>query len=282
MTPALFAQRGGYPHQGSGAGSIEAGAPRRYRSGMADETSAPARTRFTGRVWLVLLSALSVAVFLAIVLPGVFDLRHEKRSLEIKKPIKRLALESKGDTKVEIEPSRDGHVHFLRTSSVSKDSRIVERVKISGKTLKIHSSCTGSRLGILRRCDLAYHLRVPKTIALALRLHFGKTTLRGLQGPLDFKLDAGKLEGFGCNKQAGLYLRFGSIDYRDTCVPKHLRARVKAGELILAIPAGRYDVRAGSEAQRPFANIIEDPSSPSKINVDVVWGGSVQITGVRR
>lgn len=251
---------------------------------MAEENSAavPARARLTGRVWLVLVCALGVAVFLAVVTPGVFDLKHKKRSLEITKPVTRLVLESKGDTKVEIKPSRDGHVHFLRTSSVSKDSRIVERVKVSGKTLKIHSSCTGSRLGVLRRCDFEYRLQVPIKVALALRLHIGKTTLRGLQGPLALKLDAGKIEGFGCNKQADLYLRFGSIDYRDTCVPKHFRARVKAGELILSVPAGRYDVRAGSEAQRPLANIIEDPAARNLLEADVIWGGSIQIKGVRR
>lgn len=251
---------------------------------MAEENSAPAPTgaRITGRVWLVLVCALGIIVFLAFVVPGAFDVRHKKRTLEITKPIERLVLESKGDIKVEIEPSRDGHVHFLRTSSVSRDSRLVERVKVSGKTLKIHSACTGSRLGILRRCDLEYHLRVPKKIALALRLHIGKTTLRGLQGRLDLKLDAGKFEGFGCNKQADLYLRFGSIDYRDTCVPEHFRGRVKAGEVVLKVPAGRYDVRASSEAQRPFANIIEDPAARNVLDVDVIWGGSIEIEGVRK
>jgi hypothetical protein len=251
---------------------------------MAEENSAaaPARARLTGRVWLVLVCALGVVVFLAVVTPGVFDLKHKKRSLEITKPVTRLVLESKGDTKVEIKPSRDGHVHFLRTSSVSKDSRIVERVKVSGKTLEIHSACTGSRLGVLRRCDLKYHLRVPKKIALSLRLHFGDTTLRGLQGRLDFKGDAGAFKGFGCNKRADLYLRFGRIDYRDSCVPKNFRARVKAGELILAVPAGRYDVRASSEAQRPFANIIEDPAAHNLLEADAIWGGSIQIKGVRK
>ncbi len=250
---------------------------------MAEENSAPApaRARLTGRIWLVLVCALGIVVYLAIVIPGVFDVRHKKRTLEITKPVKRLVLESKGDIKVEIEPSRDGHVHFLRTSSVSKDSRIVERVKVSGKTLEIHSHCTGSRLGILRRCNFEYRLRVPKKIALALRLHIGKATLRGLQGPLALKLDAGKIEGFGCNKQADLYLRFGGIDYRDTCVPRHFRARVKAGALTLAVPAGRYDVRADNEAQRPFANIIDDPAAHNLLEADVFWGGSIVIKGVQ-
>lgn len=250
---------------------------------MAEENSAPvpAPARLSGRVWLVLVCAIGIVVFLAFVVPGVFDVKHKKRTLEITKPIERLVLESKGDTKIVIEPSRDGHVHFLRTSSVSRDSRIVERVKVLGKTLKINSSCTGSRLGILRRCALKYRLRVPKKIALALRLHIGKTTLRGLRGRIDLKFDAGKFEGFGCNKQADLYLRFGSIDYRDTCVPERFRARVKAGEIVLKVPAGRYDVRA-SYAERPFANIIEDPSAPNLLEADVIWGGSIEIEGVRK
>lgn len=249
---------------------------------MADETSAPPRARLSGRVRLVLVCALAVVVFLAIVIPGVFDVRHKRRSLEIKKPITRLVLDSKGLGKVEIKPSGDGHVHLLRSSEVSKDSRLIERIRVSGKTLTIHSACTGSRLGVLRRCDLRYHLRVPKKIALALRLHIGTITLHGLRGRLAFKLDAGSLSGFGCNKRADVSLRFGSIDYRDNCVPEHFRAWTKGGNIALTVPAGRYDVNAGSKAKRPFANIIEDPSSRNQIDTDVAWFGSISLKGVRK
>lgn len=249
---------------------------------MADENSAPARKRFTGRVWLVLLCALSIVVFLAIVMPGVFDVRHKKRSFEVKTPIKRLVLESKGTSKVDISLSRDGHVHVLRTSSVSRDSRLVERKSVSGKTLTIRSACTRSRLGILRRCDVRYRLQVPKKTALSLRVHLGTTTIHGVRGPLELKSDAGTLTGFGCHKYADLSLTFGSIDYRNTCVPKIIKVKMKAGDVALTVPAGRYDVHPGNHAVRPFENIIEDPSSDSQIDVDVGWGGSVRITGAHR
>lgn len=249
---------------------------------MADETSASARSRLSGRVRFVLVCALAVIVFLAVVTPGVFDVRHEKRSREIKKTVTRLVLDSKGMVGVEIKPSSDGHVHFLRTSGISRDSRLVERVRVSGKTLTIHSACTGSRLGVLRRCDLRYHLQVPRKTALVLRLHIGTATLHGLRGRLDLKLDAGKFEGFGCNKRADLSLRFGSIDYRDNCVPRYFRARMKGGDIALKVPAGRYDVRSGGKAKRPFPNIIEDPSSPNEIVADITWTGSISIDGERK
>jgi len=249
---------------------------------MADETSAPARTRFSGRVWLVLLSALSIVVFLAIVLPGVFDLRHEKRSFEIKRPIERLVLDSNGISKINVSLSHDGRVHVLRSSSISRDSRLVEKKSVSGKTLTIRSSCTGSRLGILRRCDVHYRLRVPKKIALSIQAHFGDTTIRGTQGPIEYKSDAGKIDAAGCNKRLDVSLTFGDIKYRETCVPKLVKVKIRAGDVALTVPAGRYDVHTRGRGVRPFENIIEDPSSASKISVDVVWGGSVQITGVRR
>ncbi len=249
---------------------------------MADEISAPARSRFFGRVWLVLACALGVIIFLAVVTPAVFDVKHQKRSREIKKPITRLVFTSKGLGKVEIKPSGDGHVHILRTSEVSRDSRLVERVRVSGKTLTIHSACTGSRLGVLRRCDLRYQLRVPKKTALVLRLHIGSVTLRGLRGPLALKLDAGKFDGFGCNKRADVSLRFGSIEYRDECVPEHLRTRMRGGDIKLKVPAGRYKVHAKKSANRPFANIIEDSTSSNRIDADISWFGSVEIVGVRK
>jgi hypothetical protein len=248
---------------------------------MADENSAPEQTHFTGRVWLVLLCALSVIVFLALVMPGVFQVNHGKRSFVIKRPIERLVLNSKGSSKVDISLSHDGHVHFLRTSSVSRDSRLIERKTVSGKTLTIRSSCTGSRLGILRRCDLRYHLRVPRKIALSLRVHLGATTINGVRGRLDFKSDAGKLTASGCNKRVDLSLTFGSIHYRNSCVPESIKVKMKAGDVALTVPAGRYNVHPGGNARRPFENIIQDPFSRSAINVGVDWGGSVRITGAR-
>jgi len=246
---------------------------------MADETSAPAPTRFTGRVWLVLLSALSVAVFLAIVLPGVFNVRHEKRSFRIKAPIERLVLDSKGASKIDVALSHDGRVHVLLKSAVSRDSRLIFKRTVSGKTLTLRSSCTGSRLGILRRCDVNYRLRVPKKIALSLRVHFGETTIHGTRGLLEYRSGAGVLKGFGCHKRIDLSLTFGQFEYRDTCAPKLVKARETLGDVALTVPAGRYDVKADHHAVRPFENIIEDPASANEISVDVSWGGSIRITG---
>jgi hypothetical protein len=249
---------------------------------MADENSAPTGMRLTGRVWLVLLCALGVIVFLALVMPGVFEVNHGKRSFEITKPIERLVLNSEGNSKVDISLSHDGHMHFRRTSSISRDSRLTERKTVVGKTLTIRSSCTGSRLGILRRCETHYYLRVPKKIALAVRVHFGKATIHGVRGGLEFHSDAGDFQASGCNKRVNLSLTFGHIAYRNTCVPEILKVKMRVGDVELTVPAGRYDVQPGRDAVRPFKNIIEDRSSPNEINVDVDWGGSVQITGAHK
>jgi hypothetical protein len=230
---------------------------------------------------LVLLCALSVIVFLALVLPGVFQVKHKKRSFEIKAPIERLVLDSKGNSKVDVSLSRDGHLHFRRTSSISLDSRLIERKTVSGKTLTIRSSCTGSRLGILRRCDTHYFLRVPKKIALVLRVHIGITKINGVRGRLEYHSDAGGFEASGCNKRVNLAITFGGIRYRDTCVPELISAKMRVGDVNLTVPAGRYDIHPGGHAIRPFENIIQDTSSRSAIKVDVDWGGSVRITGAR-
>jgi hypothetical protein len=235
---------------------------------------------------LVLLCAGIVVVFLAIVLPGVFDVRHGERSYEIKAPIKGLAFNSKGTTYLDISPSSDGRVHIRRTSSVSRDSRLVERHEIRGKTLVFHASCTGSRLGVLRRCDLHYRLRVPKQIALSLRVHFGRTTVSGIRGRIDFKSDAGDFVGSGCSKTAHFSLGFGRLEFHDTCTPTLVRARARAADISLTVPAGRYDVNAnaryGNGVQRPFANVIEDPASPNKLDLVLSLGGSIAIEGVNR
>ncbi len=251
---------------------------------MAGETSAPRRARLSGRVRLVLLCAGIVIVFLALVLPGVFDVKHGKRSFEIRTPIRRLAFDAKGTTDLDISPSNDGRVHIQRTSSISRDSRLIERYEVKGKTLVFHASCTGSRLGVLRRCDLHYRLRVPKRIALSLRVHFGQTTVSGIQGPLAYKSDVGEFVDTGCSKSARLSLGLGHVEVDDTCTPALVRVRMTVGDVVLSVPAGRYDVNAethhGNGVKRPFANLIEDPASPNKLDVVISWGGTVRIKGV--
>lgn len=233
-----------------------------------------------------MLCAASLIVFLAIVLPGVFDLKHARRSYEIESPVKRLLIDSKGSVHLDISPSRDGRVHVLRSSAISQDSRLIERHRLSGTTLTLRSSCTGSRFGVLRRCDLHYHLLVPKEVALSIRVHFGRTTVNGIRGRLDYRSDAGEFVGSGCSKLAYLSLDFGHVEFRDTCVPAVIRAHMKAGDIELTVPAGRYAIRAesqrGGEIKRPFKNIIEDASAPGRLDAELAWAGAIKITGKSR
>ncbi|MGD0274401.1 MAG: hypothetical protein ABSB96_11840 [Gaiellaceae bacterium] len=254
---------------------------------MAREPSAPARARPSLRVWLLISCAIVVIVFLANVLPGVFDLKHGKRTYVISGPIERIVFDSKGTADLDISPSRDGRVHVRRSSAISDDSRLIERHQVSGKTLTLTSSCTGSRLGVLRRCELHYQLQVPKKVALSIRVHFGRATVNGFQGRLDFRSDAGDFVGSGCSKFAYLSLGFGRVEYHDTCVPKVARVRVRAGDIELIVPAGRYAVRAksnwkGSDVKRPFENIIEDPGAPNRLDAELTWAGTIKIKGTSR
>jgi hypothetical protein len=252
---------------------------------MADESPVAAGAGFSWRVWLVVACAVAVIVFLAIVLPGVFDLTHGKRSYLISDPVERIVIDSKGTTDLDIEPSRDGRVHIERTSSISTDSHLLERHRLTGKTLTLTASCSGSRFGVLKRCDLHYQLRVPRKVALSIHVHLGQTTIRGVQGRLDFTSDAGDFDGSGCSRRAYFSLGFGRLRYRDTCKPTIVHALVRAGDVELTVPAGRYDVYAhthfGGGVRRPFENIIEAPSSPHKLDVELRWGGSIRISGAQ-
>jgi hypothetical protein len=237
-------------------------------------------------VWLVAACTLIVVVFLALVLPSVFELKQSRRSYTFSGRVDRLVFDSQGTAYVHVLPSKDGRVHISRTSSISTDSRLIEGHRMSAGTLTFSARCTGSRLGVLRRCELHYKVLVPRKIALVLRLHFGRATATGIEGKLDFKSDAGDFEGSACSKDARFSLGFGKLTLRDRCVPKLVRARVRAGDVELTVPSGRYDVQAsthyGSGVDRPFANVIEDSSSPHKLDVSMSWGGSIHIRGARR
>jgi hypothetical protein len=121
----------------------------------------------------VVLCAVSVIVFLAVTLPSVFDVKHSKHSYVIAGPVDRIVLDTEGTSNLDITPSRDGRVHVRRSSSVSMDSRLIASRRLSGKTLTLKSSCTGSRLGLLRRCDIDYMLQVPRKAALSINVHLG-------------------------------------------------------------------------------------------------------------
>jgi hypothetical protein len=250
---------------------------------------APAETRAlpSRRVWLVVCCAVVVVVFLALVLPGVFEVKHGKRSYSFRKGIDRLVFDSKGTVTLDISPSADGRVRIARTSKISTDSRLVERHRIAaaGKTLVFTTSCTGSRLGLLRRCEMTYRVRVPRKIALTLKVHLGQTSVTGVRGKLDFSSDAGDFTGSACSDEARLSLGFGRLALTDTCTPKLVRARVKAGDIELTVPSGRYDVKASTRCgsvDRPFPNVIEDQSSPNKLDVAMSLGGSIRIEGAEK
>jgi hypothetical protein len=185
----------------------------------------------------------------------------------------------------DLSPSRDGRVHVQRSSAISKDSRLIERHELSGTTLTLKSSCTGSRFGVLRRCDLHYHVQAPARVALSIRLNLGIAKANGFRGRLDFRADAGDFIGSGCSKQAYLSLSWGHIDFKDTCTPAVIRVRSKGGNIVLTVPEGRYAVKAtthyGNGIQRPFENIIEDPTARNRLDVALHFGGSVVIKGVR-
>jgi len=252
---------------------------------MAGDSSAPARMLPSRRVWFVITCAIYVIVFLGIVLPGVFDLKHAKRSYVVSKPVTRLVIDSKGTVHLDISPSHDGRVHVQRTSAISQDSRLIERHQLSGTTLTLKSSCTGSRFGVLRRCDLHYHVQAPARVTLSIRLHLGIAKVHGFHGRLDFRADAGDLVGSGCSRQAYLSLGWGHIDFTDACTPAVIRGRMKAGNIVLTVPEGRYAVNAttryGNGIQRPFENIIEDPTARNRLDLALTYGGSVIIKGVR-
>lgn len=251
---------------------------------MADQAPAPARTRFSSRVAFVVLCGLSVVVFLAALLPGAFDLKRSERSYVVPGSAKKLVIDSGGTTKLHISPSRDGRLHVFRESAISKDSRLIEHKNVRGKTLAIDSSCTGSRFGVLRSCEFDYTLELPRETALAIRIHFGHAEISGMRGPIDFHGDAGNFEASGCNKRALVSLDYGVIELDERCTPKIVRIRARLAEIKLTVPQGRYDVDAETrwgDVQRPFANVIEDSSSPSRLDIDVSWGGSVRIEGVR-
>ncbi|MGD0167208.1 MAG: hypothetical protein ABSC51_07965 [Gaiellaceae bacterium] len=250
---------------------------------MPGETSPPPRTRPSGRVWFVLACAAAVIAFLAATLPGVYNVKHGRREYVVKDRIERIVFVSKGTGSLHISPSHDGRVHVTGTSSISHDSRLIERHRVVDKTLTLTSSCTGSRFGILRRCNLNFRLQVPPAVALSIRTHIGKTTIRGVRGRLDFKSDVGIVDGSGCFKQAHFSLGFGGLKFHDSCVPELLRVRARAGDVELTVPAGRYAVDArthhGGGVKRPFANIIEDPAAHDKLDIELSWGGAIKIDG---
>jgi len=251
---------------------------------MTGDFQAPERRPSSGRVWFVLLCAGIVIVFLAVVLPGVFDLRHSSRRGKFTAPIERVVVDAKGTTNLDISASRDGHAHITQTASVSKAARLVESWRVKGKTLYIRSHCTGSRLGILRRCDVNYVLRLPAKAALVLRIGIGKINLDGVRGSVDLKIEAGDVRGEAlCSRRMKAEVEyFGRIVLKETCFPDLIWSRMKAGDIELTVPAGHYDVHAATHSggiKRPFENIIEDPSSPHKLDLELSWGGSIKIAG---
>ena len=112
--------------------------------------------------------------------------------------------------------------------------------------------------------------------------HIGTATIKGIHGQIIYKSDAGDFDGSSCSKRAYFSLGFGRLRYNDSCTPALVEGHGRAGDIELTVPAGRYDVNAHSPSngvKRPFANIIEDPLAPNRIDLELRWGGTITIQG---
>jgi hypothetical protein len=243
--------------------------------------SSPPRALISWRVWLVFACALVVVAFLGAVLPGVLDREHSNRSFEIAGPIERVVLDVDAGVQLDVNPSPDGRLHVSRHATFSHGSRFREQAKRSGKTISIRSSCTTSRLGLLGVCHADYDLLAPARAALVIRVHDSHVLIRGMRGRLDYDARAGDLEADVCSRWALIKLGFGRVKLHESCAPRFVQTRINAGAIELTVPKGRYAVKTKTRwgEAKPIENLIVDPSSKHRLDLEIRWGGSITVKG---
>jgi hypothetical protein len=148
----------------------------------------------------------------------------------------------------------------------------------TGDRLRLAADCGPATA--FDRCRLDYVLRVPDGVDVDLTAHAGRLEVRGIDGDVRARTDAGEIELTG--------LRSGSVDAssdvgrvvaRFVEPPSTVRATTSTGAIEVGLPASGapYAVDAAAEVGSATVDVATDPSS-SRTVVARTSVGSVVVT----
>ncbi|MEU2787350.1 DUF4097 family beta strand repeat-containing protein [Streptomyces sp. NPDC007100] len=179
-----------------------------------------------------------------------------------------------GNIKVVADEGTGGRVKVTERFEYGKRKPTSQHSLVGG-SLKLTASDCGNTMG---RCDVAYEVRVPKTVAVSLETDGGTIDVKGLAGNLGAKSSGGDIDVEGCTaKQASLKTDGGNIDATFGAAPDRLEGYTAGGNVRVRLPEGRYAVDATTDGGDRRVAGGSDSGSPHKVKVHSD-GGNVDVS----
>ncbi|WP_030668561.1 DUF4097 family beta strand repeat-containing protein [Streptomyces rimosus] len=200
-----------------------------------------------------------------------------------------------GDIKVIADDAAEGRVKVTERIEYGK-KKPGTRHSLKDGALKLAADDCGRTMS---RCNVAYEVRVPRSVAVTLRTDGGNIDITGIAGTVDTRTGGGNINvrqtagtlttetsGGDINisdaqgKQATLSTDGGTVDARFTAVPDQVNAHSSGGDVTVRLPQGRYAVDATTDGGNRRVTGSVDNAAPHKIKVHSD-GGNVEVAADR-
>jgi Putative adhesin len=133
-----------------------------------------------------------------------------------------------------------------RTDEFAFGRRPRESRALTGSVLRIRSRCADTVVGT---CRSAYRIAVPDNVQVTARTSSGRVAISGLNGSARIATGSGPIvvSAF-CGFALSATSASGDVRATADCSPDRLQLRAGSGDVLAAVPAGRYQLEALSDS----------------------------------
>lgn len=238
--------------------------------------------------WMTLGTAATVVVLLfagAVAWTWLSPQRTDNGRQTYRQAVSRVTLDSNaGD--VTVAAGEPGAVTVERRISWTSLRKPTVEETWSGDTLTVTGRCprTGLKFGLGSDCKMDYVLRVPPGVAVDVRTEAGNVravdltgevrltasageiTAESISGPLYARADSGQITGVGLRSDTtDVAIDAGGVELTYAEVPPTVSAVASAGDVVIHLPAGAYDVTADAASGDERVEVTSDPGAPSSV-----------------
>lgn len=174
-----------------------------------------------------------------------------------------------------VEGVDGGPLHVERVVHAAEGSFPTAIYELREGVVHLRSRCDDSP-----RCEIRHRVRAPRELPIHVDLDVAYVEIRAMAGAIDLELETGNIDVVDVSSaEVRARVTAGDIDLIFTEVPRLVDARIEAGTLTIAVPAGSYRCEFEHElAHNHIENVVCSTSAEATIRAHV-GVGSIRVIG---
>jgi hypothetical protein len=181
--------------------------------------------------------------------------------------------------KIAFLEARTGAGDIVVNESDRTGVHVTETLHWRGDRPKDGHAVNGDRLTLdyrCRSCAVDYKVEIPRGLEVKLDSGSGTFTLRGLTGPVAASTGSGDIDAQGLTgKRVTAGTGSGEVKLRFAAAPDLVKVETGAGDGLVWVPRGAYNVTTQTGAGNRTVEVTQDPSSQRTIVVKTGAGDAV-------